>query len=79
MLFSQRIRAVLEWAIAMDLQNDNNPCDRVVPVLGPQNDIVTHWQALPQRLGSFQKRPEGVNRFYPDALRSAVRSSRHSA
>ena len=35
----QRIRSVLEWAIAMDLRNDN-PCDRVLPVLGPQNDIV---------------------------------------
>ena len=41
----QRIRSVLEWAIAMDLRNDN-PCDRVLPVLGPQNDIVTHRLAL---------------------------------
>ena len=32
----QRVRSVLEWAIALDLRNDN-PCDRVVPVLGPQN------------------------------------------
>ena len=30
----------------MDLRNDN-PCDRVLPVLGPQNDIVTHRLALP--------------------------------
>ena len=44
----QRIRSVLEWAIAMDLRNDN-PCNRVVPVLGPQNDIVTHRQALPHK------------------------------
>ena len=44
----QRIRSVLEWAIAMDLRNDN-PCDRVMPVLGPQNDIVTHRQALPHK------------------------------
>ena len=44
----QRIRSVLEWAIAMDLRNDN-PCDRVAPVLGPQNDIVTHRQALPHK------------------------------
>ena len=29
----QRIRAVLEWAIALDMRNDN-PCERVVPVLG---------------------------------------------
>ncbi len=44
----QRIRSVLEWAIAMDLRNDN-PCDRVLPVLGPQNDIVTHHRALPHK------------------------------
>ena len=44
----QRIRSVLEWAIALDMRNDN-PCDRVVPVLGPQNDIVTHRQALPHK------------------------------
>ena len=44
----QRIRSVLEWAIALDLRSDN-PCDRVLPVLGPQNDIVTHPQALPHR------------------------------
>ena len=44
----QRIRSVLEWAIALDMRNDN-PCDRVVPVLGPQNDIVTHRQALPHQ------------------------------
>ena len=25
------------------------PCDRVLPVLGPQNDIVTHRQALPHK------------------------------
>ena len=34
--------------IAMDLRSDN-PCDRVLPVLGPQNDIVTHRLALPHR------------------------------
>ena len=44
----QRIRSVLEWAIAMDLRADN-PCDRVLPVLGPQNDIVTHRLALPHK------------------------------
>ena len=44
----QRIRAVLEWAIAMELRNDN-PCDRVVPVLGPQHDIVQHMRALPHK------------------------------
>ena len=44
----QRIQSVLEWAVALDMRNDN-PCDRVLPVLGPQNDIVTHRQALPHR------------------------------
>ena len=44
----QRIRAVLEWPIALDMRNDN-PCDRVMRVLGPQNDIVTHRQALPHK------------------------------
>ncbi len=44
----QRIRSVLEWAIALDMRN-GNPCDRVLPVLGSQNDIVTHRQALPHK------------------------------
>ena len=44
----QRIRSVLEWAIAMDLRADN-PRDRVWPVLGPKNDIVTHRRALPHK------------------------------
>ena len=44
----QRIRSVLEWAIAMDLRADN-PCDRVLLVLGPQNDIVRHRLALPHK------------------------------
>ena len=44
----QRIRSVLEWAVAMDPRSDN-PCDRVLPVLGPQNDIVTHRLALPHK------------------------------
>ena len=44
----QRIRSVLEWAIALDMRSDN-PCDRVLTVLGAQNDIVTHRQALPHR------------------------------
>ena len=34
-----RIRAVLEWAIAMDWRTDN-PCDRLLPVLGPQHGAV---------------------------------------
>ena len=44
----QRIHAVLEWAIAMNLRSDN-PADRVRPVLGPQRNIVQHRQALPHR------------------------------
>ena len=41
-----RIRAVLEWAIAMDWRTDN-PCDRLLPVLGPQLNVVEHRKALP--------------------------------
>ena len=41
----QRVRSVLEWAVAMEMRMDN-PCDRVLPVLGPQSDIVQHMQAL---------------------------------
>ena len=41
----QRIRSVLEWAVAMEMRMDN-PSDRVLPVLGPQGDIVQHMQAL---------------------------------
>ena len=44
----QRIRSVLEWAVAMEMRMDN-PCDRVLPVLGPQNDIVEHMRALPHQ------------------------------
>ena len=44
----QRIRSVLEWAIAMEWRADN-PCDRIGPVLGPQGDIVQHMRALPHQ------------------------------
>ena len=44
----QRLRAVLEWAVAMEYRPDN-PCDRIGPVLGPQQDIVEHRQAVPHR------------------------------
>ena len=44
----QRIRAVLEWAVAMDLRPDN-PCDRIGPVLGAQGKVVRHMRALPHR------------------------------
>ena len=43
-----RIRAVLEWAVAMEYRTDN-PCDRVVPVLGPQHHVTKHLRALPHR------------------------------
>ena len=42
----QRISAVMDWAIAMQLRKDN-PCDRLGPVLGPQQDQVQHMRALP--------------------------------
>ena len=45
---SQRLRAVLEWAVAMELRIDN-PCDRIGPVLGPQHNVVQHMRALPHR------------------------------
>ena len=44
----ERIRAVLEWAVAMELRADN-PCDRIGSVLGPQHAAVEHMQALPHR------------------------------
>ena len=43
-----RVCAVLEWAIAIELRNDD-PCDRVVPVLGPKQDIVQQMRALPHK------------------------------
>ena len=44
----QRLRAVLEWAVAMEYRLDN-PCDRIGPVLGPQKDVTEHMRALPHR------------------------------
>ena len=44
----RRMRAVLEWAVAMELRPDN-PCDRIGRVLGPQNDVVRHMKTLPHR------------------------------
>ncbi len=44
----QHISAVTEWAIAMNLRSDN-PCDRLGPVLGKQNEVVRHIRALPHR------------------------------
>ena len=42
----QRMRAVMEWAVAMGLRPDN-PCDRIGPVLGAQADRTQHLRALP--------------------------------
>ena len=36
----------MEWAVAMGLRTDN-PCNRLAPVLGPQQDLVQHMRALP--------------------------------
>ncbi len=44
----QRLRAVLEWAVAMEYRIDN-PCDRIGPVPGPQQDVTEHMQAVPHR------------------------------
>ena len=44
----QRLRAVLEWAVAMEFRIDN-PCDRIGPVLGSQQDVTEHMQAMPHR------------------------------
>ena len=44
----QRINAVMEWAVAMEYRTDN-PCDRIGPVLGCQQENVVHMRALPHR------------------------------
>ena len=44
----QRLRAVLEWAVAMEYRIDN-PCDRIGPVLGAQKDVTEHMEAVPHR------------------------------
>ena len=43
-----RLRAVLEWAVAMEYRLDN-PCDRIGPVLGIQQHVAQHMRALPHR------------------------------
>ena len=43
-----RLRAVLEWAVAMEYRIDN-PCDRIGPVLGIQQHVAQHMRALPHR------------------------------
>ena len=44
----QRLRVVLEWAVAMEYRIDN-PSDRIGPVPGPQHDVTEHMRALPHR------------------------------
>jgi len=44
----QRIRAVMQWAVAMELRPDN-PCDRIGPALGAQNYVEKSMKALPHR------------------------------
>ena len=44
----QRIRAVLDWAVAMEFRT-GNPCDQLRPVLGAQNRVIRHMRALPHR------------------------------
>ena len=44
----QRIRAVMEWAIAVQMRTEN-PCDRLEPALGVQQAVVEHMCALPHR------------------------------
>ena len=44
----ERIGTVMEWAVAMEHRHDN-PCARIGPVLGPQQNIVQHMRALPHR------------------------------
>ena len=38
----------MEWAVALNYRDDN-PCSRIGPVLGPQQDLVQHMRALPHR------------------------------
>ncbi len=44
----QRINAVMESAVAMEYRADN-PCHRIGPVLGRQQENVQHMRALPHR------------------------------
>ena len=73
----QRIRAVLEWAVTMDLR-PGNPCDRISPVFGAQGNAVRHMRTLPHgnvasafrasnaiRLGNPMSRSHGGTKFDP--------------
>ena len=42
------LRSVFQLAVAMEYRADN-PCDRLLPVLGPQHDVIEYRKALPHR------------------------------
>ena len=65
----QRLRAVLEWAVAMEFRIDN-PCDRIGPVLGPQQDVTEHMQALPHREVAAMIRTVRASAAVPAARRA---------
>ena len=44
----QRISTVMEYAVALNCRDDN-PCSRIGPILGPQQDLVRHMPAFPHR------------------------------
>ena len=44
----QRIGSVMKWAVAM-AHRDDNPCDPIGPLHGPQGDLARHMRALPHR------------------------------
>ena len=62
----QRLRAVLEWAVAMEYRLDN-PCDRIGPVLGPQQDVTEHMQAVPHREAAAVIRTVRASTAFPAA------------
>ena len=64
----QRIRSVLEWAVAMEFRT-SNPCDQLRPVLGPQHRVVRHMRALPHReVASAIEAVRGSSRSSADPL-----------
>ena len=63
----ERMRAVLEWAVAMEYRTDN-PCDRVGSVLGPQQAAVEHMRALPH-----QDAPVAVAKVRASAAKPVVK------
>ena len=68
----QRISAVMKWVVAME-HRDDNPCDRLGPLLGPQQDHVEHMRALPAtaRLPARSARCSGRKRQMPSSWPSS--------